>query len=179
LSVRDPIASIVGNIPHRMALAGGWIDQPFVSRHNPSPPDSMVVVSLEPNLWFMDRWLEEVIHFVPIGQRPEGYNPLGIKNLDPEWIRQLGQTGKDCFDAIAAKDIRGLAASMNRCMACWEAILPQTVEHPTIRIDLKRILSYYQQRYAGAMYSGCGGGYAIVASEEPVPGALKVKVKTC
>ncbi len=27
------------------------------------------------------------------------------------------------------------------------------------------------------MYSGCGGGYAIVASEEPVPGALKVKVK--
>jgi hypothetical protein len=125
------------------------------------------------------RWLEEVICFVPIGQRPEGYNPLGIKNLDPQWIGQLGQTGKDCFDAIAAKDIRGLAASMNRCMACWEAILPQTVEHPTVRIDLKRILSYYQQRYAGAMYSGCGGGYAIVASEEPVPGALKVKVKTC
>jgi len=29
------------------------------------------------------------------------------------------------------------------------------------------------------MYSGCGGGYAIIASEEPVPGALKVKVKTC
>jgi hypothetical protein len=49
------IASIIGNIPHRMALAGGWIDQPFVSRHNPSPPGSMVVVALEPNLWFMDR----------------------------------------------------------------------------------------------------------------------------
>jgi hypothetical protein len=68
---------------------------------------------------------------------------------------------------------------MNHSMTCWEAILPQTLQHPTIRIDLKRILGYYQQRYAGAMYSGCGGGYAIVASEEPVPGALKVKVKTC
>jgi hypothetical protein len=257
------IASVIGNIPHRMALAGGWIDQPFISRHNPSPPGSMVVVALEPNLWFMDRcgmasgtrkvalklwggivpdrspaelvrelyqaenqdkvepsgsqdmigllypgvsrldydvefeggyfpahiesncdpriarWLEEVIHFVPVSQRPEGYNPLGIKNLDRQWIRQLGQTGNDCFDAIVTKDIRGLAASMNHCMTCWEAILPQTVRHPTIQIDLKRILSYYQQRYAGAMYSGCGGGYAIVASEEPVPGALKVKVKTC
>jgi len=52
-------------------------------------------------------------------------------------------------------------------------------ETSDIQIDLKRILSYYQRRYAGAMYSGCGGGYAIVASEEPVPGALKVKVKTC
>jgi hypothetical protein len=263
LSPRDSITSVIGNIPHRMALAGGWIDQPFVSRHNPSPPGSMVVVSLEPVLWFMDRcgmasgtrkialklwggtapgrspaelvrelyraenqdkaepsgsqdmigllypgvsrldynmefeggyfpahiesncdpqiarWLEEVIHLVPISQRPEGYNPLGIKNLDPEWIRQLGQTGKDCFDTIVAKDIGGLAASMNHCMECWEAILPNTVKHPTIQIDLKRILSYYQQRYAGAMYSGCGGGYAIVASEEPVPGSLKVKVKTC
>jgi hypothetical protein len=125
------------------------------------------------------RWLEEVIHLVPIGPRPDGYNPLGIKNLDPQWIRQLGQTGKDCFDAIGAKDLRGLAASMNHCMACWEAILPHTVEHPAIQIDLKRILSYYQKRYAGAMYSGCGGGYAIVASEEPVSGALNVKVKTC
>jgi len=263
LSGRNSIASIVGNIPHRMALAGGWIDQPFVSRHNPSPPGSMVVVSLEPNLWLMDRcgmasgtrkvaselwgggvpdrppvelvrelyraenkdkaepsgsqdmigllypgvsrldydagfeggyfpehiesncdrhtarWLEEVIHLVPIGQRPEGYNPLGVKNLDPQWIRQLGQTCKDCFDAIVANDIGGLAASMNHSMRCWEAILPQTMKHPTLQIDLKRILSYYQQRYAGAMYSGCGGGYAIVASEEPVPGALKVKVKTC
>jgi hypothetical protein len=125
------------------------------------------------------RWLEEVIHLVPIGQRPEGYNPLGIKNLDPQWVGQLGQTGRDCFDAIVAKDMGGLAASMNQCMTCWEAILPQTVKHPAIQIDLKRILSYYQRRYGGAMYSGCGGGYVIVACEEPVPGAFQVKVKTC
>jgi hypothetical protein len=257
------VGELIGKIPHRLALAGGWIDQPFVSALNPDPPGSMVVVGLEPDLWFMDRcgmasgtrkvalelwggrvpdrppselvrelyraenqhkaepsgsqdmigllypgvsrldydvgyeggyfpahiesncdpgiacWLEEVLHLVPIGQRPEGYNPLGIKNLDPQWIRQLGQTGKDCFDAIVAKDIGALAASMDHSMRCWEAILPHTVEHPTIQIDLKRILGYYQRRYAGAMYSGCGGGYAIVASEEPVPGALRVRIKTC
>ena len=38
-----------------MALAGGWIDQPFVSQANPEPPGSMVVVSLEPTGRFMDR----------------------------------------------------------------------------------------------------------------------------
>jgi hypothetical protein len=91
----------------------------------------------------------------------------------------LGQTGRDCFDAIVAKDIGGLAASMNDSMRYWEAILPQTLKHPTLQIDLKRILNHYQRRYAGAMYSGCGGGYAIVVSEEPVPGAFKVKIKTC
>lgn len=256
------LTSIISSIPHRMALAGGWIDQPFVSRLNPQPPGSMVVVSLQPVQWFMDRcgmasgtrkvavelwdgrlpnrdraelvrelyhaendgrdepsgsqdmigliypgisrldydythegglfpvqiesncdpevaaWLERVFHMVPVNQRPEGYNPLGVKNLDPAWIRRLGQTGKDCFDAIVARDLQGLGESMNQCMRCWEAILPQTVCHPGLTVDIRGVLSFYQSRYPGAMYSGCGGGYLMVVSEEPVAGSLKVQVRT-
>lgn len=44
-----------GPIPYRFALAGGWIDQPFVSRYDPAPPGSMVVVSIEPDQLFMER----------------------------------------------------------------------------------------------------------------------------
>jgi len=50
-----PVTRVIGRIPYRLALAGGWIDQPFVSRHNPKPPGSMVVVGLEPAFRFMDR----------------------------------------------------------------------------------------------------------------------------
>ncbi len=258
----DDAAAIASRIPRRMALAGGWIDQPFVSRHNPEPPGSMVVVSLEPVLWFMDRcgmagstrriatgiwngslperapadlvrelywaenagkaetsgsqdmvgliypgvsrldydagveggrfpahiestcdphiarWIERVFHLVPINQRPAGYSPLGVRNLAPAWIGELGRTGKDCYDAILDTDLARLGASMNRCMACWEAILPHTVAHPTINLDLKAILAWFQSRYAGAMYSGCGGGYLMVVSSDPVPGSLRVKVRT-
>jgi hypothetical protein len=259
--VRHPIASLIGRIPQRMALAGGWIDQPFVSRLNLEPPGSMVVVQLEPDMRFMDRagmatgtrkiatelwggalpdrdpaaltrelyaaenagkadpsgsqdmigliypgvsrldydfayeggvfpvhiesnrdpavarWLEEIFWFVPVAQRPEGYSPLGIKNLDREWIRRLGCTGKDCFDAIVARDIRGLGRSMNDCMECWEAILPHVVRHASVQVDLGQFLAHFQSRYPGAMYSGCGGGYLFVVSEEPVPGAFRVRVK--
>src|SRR5438067_1659525 len=49
------LSSVIGQIPYRMALAGGWIDQPFISSRNPSPPGSMVVVSLEPNVRYMER----------------------------------------------------------------------------------------------------------------------------
>ena len=49
------ITDIIGKLPYRMAFAGGWIDQPFVSQHNPTPPGSMVVVALEPTCRFMDR----------------------------------------------------------------------------------------------------------------------------
>lgn len=249
-------------IPYRLALAGGWIDQPFVSRHNPDPRGSMVVISLVPDQAFMDRsglatstqttavrlwgealpdrnpavlmrelyneenrgksepsgsqdmagiiypgvsrldydfkveggifpahvksntdpataqWLEKVIWLIPVAPRPEGYNPLETKNLDPLWIRRLGRSGKDCFEAILAKDIMALGASLNECMECWEAILPNTVRHPALEMDLKAILADYQSWYPGAMYSGCGGGYLIVVSEESVPIGLKIKVRT-
>ena len=67
---------------------------------------------------------------------------------------------------------------MNACMECWEAILPQTVRHPALTVDLKGILSFHQSRYQGAMYSGCGGGYLYVVSTEEVPGTMKVRVRT-
>lgn len=248
-------------IPYRMAFAGGWIDQPFVSRLNPSPPGSMVVVALEPEFRFMDRcgmgtstrkvamrlwndrlpegdpaqlvrelyaaenegkaepsgsqdmagilypginrldydyaheggyfpvhvescndaevvrWLEGVIHILPVAPRPEEYSPLGEKRLEPEWIRRLGQSGKDCHEAILRRDARGLGESMNECMRCWEALLPHVVRHPALTVNLMEILREYREKYEGAMYSGCGGGYLYVVSNEAVPGTFKVRIK--
>jgi len=118
-----------------------------------------------------------VIHLLPIAPRPDRYSPLEEKHLDREWIRRLGQSGKDCYAAILAMDARALGASMNECMRCWEAILPCTVRHPAITVDLLGILNCYQSRYPGAMYSGCGGGYLYIVSEEMVPGSLQVQVR--
>jgi hypothetical protein len=253
------VSAIIGRIPNRMALAGGWIDQPFMSRLNPRPPGSMVVVSLQPTFRVMDRsgmatstrkvaaelwpdglpdrdaaqlvrelyraenrdkaepsgsqdmvgliypginrldydytheggifplhiescndgqiarWLERVINMIPIVQRPEVYDPLGRKNLDPQWVQRLGQSGKDCYRAIVECNAEALGASMNQCMLAWEKLLPNVVRHPAV--DLLEILHFYQSRYPGAMYSGCGGGYLYVVSEEPVPGAISVSLR--
>jgi hypothetical protein len=122
-------------------------------------------------------WLERVLHIVPVAARPEGYNPLGVKLLDPDRIRELGQTGKDCYKAILRRDISALGQSMNHCMDCWASLLPHIVTHPTISVDLPAVLKQYQSRYSGAMFSGCGGGYFYVVSDEPIPGALKIKIR--
>jgi hypothetical protein len=257
----SPLAKVIGRIPYRLALAGGWIDQPFVSKLNPTPPGSMVVVSVEPSFWFMERaglatgtrkialevwhgqlpagnpadlvqalydlenkgkaepsgsqdmigliypginrldydfeanggvfpthlesiqdpqivrWLERVIHILPVAPRPEGYSPLGEKRLDRRWIGRLGRSGGDCFEAIRRRDLQALGASFNECMKCWETLLPHVVRHPTISTDLVGLLTAYQKQYPGAMYSGCGGGYLFVASRDAVPGAFQVKVR--
>jgi cytidyltransferase-like protein len=39
-------------VPYRLDLAGGWLDQPFVSRHAPGP---VLTISLEPTVEFHER----------------------------------------------------------------------------------------------------------------------------
>jgi len=255
------LGKVIGGMPFRMAFAGGWIDQPFISVHNPSPPGSMVVVALEPTSRFMNRcgmgtstrqaainlwgnklpdkdpqelmrelyqaenagrddpsgsqdmagiifpgvtrldydinseggyfpahvesnndpaiarWLEDIIFCLPVNQRPDGYYPLDEQNLDPAWIERLGQSGKDCYNAILDMNAEKLGESFNETMRCWETILPHTVRHPSINIDLMELLAYYQSISFGAMYSGCGGGYFYIVSDNPIPGAFKVSVR--
>jgi hypothetical protein len=254
------ITEIIGNFPYRIALAGGWIDQPFVSKFNPKPPGSMVVIGVEPTFPWMDRcgiasstrrialerwgclpkadpeklveelyvaenrgkadpsgsqdmigliypgicrldydikvkggffpchietcndpkiarWIEKVIHVLPVAPRPDGYTPLGVKNLTAGFVQRLSQSGKDCYDAILACDVKALGESMNECMTCWETLMPNIVRHPAIKTDLLGIMRHYQSKYPGAMYSGCGGGYLFVASEKSVPGAFTIQVR--
>ncbi len=256
------LGGLLGFIPHRLQLAGGWIDQPFVSRLNPRPPGAMVVVQIEPDFRPMDRsgfasgtraiamrlwkgriprrpfdelvrelyeaenrgkahpsgsqdmiglvypgvnrldydfaanggvfpthiesltsrrharWLGNVLHLLPVEPRPKGYDPLGVRHLEPKWIARLGASGIDCFEAIRAMDVDALGAALNETMLCWEKLLPRVVAHPLITIDLKAILKAYQRNYPGAMFSGCGGGYLIVASTDEVPGSLRATVRT-
>ena len=255
------ISGIIGGIPYRLALCGGWIDQPFVSERNPSPPGSMTVVAVEPDFRFMDyagmatstrkvaarlwgdrlparppselvrelyaeenrgkaepsgsqdmvglvypgivrmdfdagseggvfpvriescedplviAWLEKSIKILPVSQRPSGYNPLITKNLEPGWIRRLGASGRDCYDAICARDLAGLQGSMTECMLAWEALLPATLAHPLVQVDLLALLAHYRGEYGGAMYSGCGGGYLFIATDRPVPGSFGFRVR--
>lgn len=42
----------INRMPYRIDLAGGWLDQPFVSRHHPG---SVLTVSIEPTIEFNER----------------------------------------------------------------------------------------------------------------------------
>ena len=35
-----------------------------------------------------------VLYLIAVEPRPEGYSPLGVKNLKPEWVARLSQSGK-------------------------------------------------------------------------------------
>ena len=252
---------VIGGIPYRAALAGGWIDQPFVSRLNPTPPGSMVVVGLEPDFYWMDRcgmgtstrrvalrlwgkksrpesllpWFGSCTTLKTTGQsrpiRLAGYgrvsftpasiasimmrrwraaisppmsNRTTIRRWPPGWKiacmfyrstnarwvipRWESKTSTLNGCAVWGKPARIVSTPSSAWICAPWALLQRMYallgDAPApncppslLTVDLVGLMHYYQSRYAGAMYSGCGGGYLYVISDEPVPGALKVHVR--
>ena len=237
--------------PYRVCLAGGWMDQPWVSKIHPG---SVVVAQIWPTIDFNDRsgmatssrkvgielwgdnppigdplrqaqllfgaenppgseyisgsqdhigllvpgisrldyngsywpeniennadadiceWLSDVLHFIPLQPRSEGYNPLLKRNLDPVLVKRLGESGEKCFEAILSKDVKLLGESMKETFMVWHEMLPYTVPDWV----LEEMQTCYFSKYSGAITSGSGGGYIVLPSENRVEGAIKIKVK--
>ena len=237
--------------PYRLCLAGGWIDQPWVSRvHN----GSVVVAQIWPTMDFNDRsglatssrhvaiklwgdrypdgdhelnakmlfgaenppgkayisgsqdhigllypginrlyynggywperidstidkeicdWLSNVLWLVPLEPRPQGYDPLKIMHLEKPLIKELGESGENCWEAILKKDVPGLGKAVKDTFLSWIKILPLTVPDWV----MNEMETKYFPNYAGAITSGSGGGYVIVVSDKMVGNAIRIKIR--
>lgn len=237
--------------PYRVCIAGGWMDQPWVSEIHPG---SVVVAQIWPTLDFNDRsgmatssrkvaqelwngkipegdpirnaqllfgaenppgtkyvsgsqdqiglmvpgikrlyyngsywptriesctdkgicdWFSQVLYLIPLDPRPEGYDPLQVKHLEKSFVKELGESGDQCWESILKMDVRGLGKAMTRSFLAWRKMLPFTVPDGVMR----EMETRYLPNYPGAITSGSGGGYAMVASERDISGAIRIKVK--
>jgi hypothetical protein len=118
-------------------------------------------------------WLSDVLHLVPLEPRPDGYDPLKEIHLEKKFIHELGEAGDNCWEAILKKDIFELGKALTNTLLSWKKILPLTVPDWV----MKEMETKYFPHYPGAITSGSGGGYVIVASENKVEGAIKIKVR--
>jgi cytidyltransferase-like protein len=237
--------------PYRICIAGGWMDQPWVSEVYPG---SVVVVQIRPTIEFNDRagmatssrkialelwggkipegdpirnakllfgaenppgskyvsgsqdqiglmapgisrlyydgkywpsdiktsidpsiceWLSDVLYLIPLEPRPSGYDPISVKNIDKEFVKELGNSGNECWESIINKDIYGLGKAMTKSFLAWKKMLPNTVPD----YIMNEMETKYISNYPGAITSGSGGGYAVVVSERDIEGAIRIKVK--
>ena len=118
-------------------------------------------------------WLSEVLHLIPLAPRPEGYNPLIDKNLSVENVSELAASGDICWQGIKEKDVNKLGEGMKRTFLSWRKILPYTVPDQV----LNEMEAKWLPNFPGAITSGSGGGYVIVASGKAIPGAMKIRIK--
>eukprot|EP00754_Rhynchopus_humris_P005380 Rhum_TRINITY_DN12690_c0_g2::Rhum_TRINITY_DN12690_c0_g2_i1::g.53096::m.53096 len=123
-------------------------------------------------------WLERVLYLVPLPSRPPGYDPLKTKRLTPDNARTIAEGSDLAWRGIKAKDARLLGQGLTRCREGWAALLPETV--PVHSHEWYR--PFVGAPYEGCLFSGAGGGFLLVISEETTPllreRAFKVKVNT-
>lgn len=117
-------------------------------------------------------WLSEVLNLIPLKPRPSGYDPIAVKNLEKKFVRDLAESGEECWESILKKDVNGLGKSMTKSYLAWKKMLPNTVPDNVLE-EMRKYIS----GYPGAITSGSGGGYAVVASEEKIEGAVRIKIR--
>ena len=235
--------------PYRLCIAGGWVDQPWVSGIHPG---SVVVAQILPTIDFYDRagmatssrhvalelwggripdgdpvrnarmlfgaenlpdktyvsgsqdhlgllcpginrlyydggywpakidstvdpevcdWLSSVLYLVPLKPRSPEYDPLTQKNLKPELVKALGESGEQAWKGILRRDVGQLGKAISSSFRIWHEMLPLNIPEWT----WEAVRAY--DRYPGASATGGEGGYVMVASEEPVENALRVSVR--
>ncbi|MGA2092812.1 MAG: adenylyltransferase/cytidyltransferase family protein [Sedimentisphaerales bacterium] len=115
-------------------------------------------------------WLSQKLYLVGLRPRPCDYDPLSEMNLREDWVKKLGESGELCWKSILSRNVAGLGKAMKQSFEMWQMLLPDTVPQ-----WVKKETDKYDC-YPGYITSGCGGGYLMVASDKPVPGAINIQV---
>lgn len=117
-------------------------------------------------------WLESVLHFVEVGPRPDGYDPLVEKNLTVDGARRLADAGFLTWEAIRTQDTIALGRGISQTADAWQELLPNTIPP-----HLRELRQRYGD-YCGTSFSGCGGGYLMVVSETAPENSVRLTVTT-
>lgn len=169
---------------NKLCYAGGrhW-PYKVISLNNPADPQQAA----------MFRWLESVVHIVeiPFVSRPPGYSSQEINYIkDPDvpvatkrtMVRALAEASEAAWDAILAMDSRALGKALSDTMAAWGAMLPYTTD-PYFGKDaakseeLRAFVARYDAPHTkGCLFSGAGGGFLMVISDEHVEGGLRMAI---
>jgi cytidyltransferase-like protein len=118
-------------------------------------------------------WLSEVLWLVKLKPRPDGYDPLKEKHLEKKIVKGLAEAAEQCWKGILAKDVELLGQGLTGTFLTWKKLLPHTVPDDILAIMEKE----YFPVYPGAITSGSGGGYVIVASERKVEKGIKIRIR--
>ena len=101
-------------------------------------------------------------------------------------VKSLSDAAELAWQSIVSRDSAGLGSALTATMGAWAEMLPYTVDPwgPLCGNDedkSKQLRDFWGEYVAGGkrgatgcLFTGAGGGFLMVISEEDIPGALKI-----
>jgi cytidyltransferase-like protein len=119
------------------------------------------------------RWLESHIFLVTLGPRTGDYTVVGNSRVSETGARNLANAAIGCWNAILAKDLASFGRYFRESFEAQVAMFPNMADE-----SIYHAISKYRDAALGWKLSGAGGGgYLILISDKPLPGAITTKIR--
>jgi cytidyltransferase-like protein len=118
-------------------------------------------------------WVESRIALVSLEPRVGSYVVTKETRINAENAKRLADAAENCWRAITARDAAGFGRAVRESFAAQIVMFPNMVND-----SILRAIDEYKDKALGWKLSGAGGGgYIILIAEQPVPNAIRVKIR--
>ena len=118
-------------------------------------------------------WLETHLYLISLGQRVAGFDVFKGKSITLPKVRALARAANGCWNAMQKLDLAEFGRQFRASFEAQVAMFP-AMSNPAIR----KMIRQYEKNALGWKLSGAGGGgYLVLVSATPVPGALQLKIR--
>lgn len=118
-------------------------------------------------------FLEKRLYLLFTGARPGQFEVLAEQHIDAPRAQRLADAAEEAWRMLLARDARGFGRAMSESFEAQIAMFPLMVT-PQIRATIDQ----YKNRVLGWKITGAGGGgYVVLFSEEPIPGAIQPRIR--
>jgi galactokinase/mevalonate kinase-like predicted kinase len=132
-------------------------------------PDRITPLADEATL----RWVENHIYLVALGPRKRGFDVLKGKQITPARVRALATASKHCWQAILTRNAEEFGHWFRASFEAQVALFP-AMSNGGVRTAIRQFTG---QALGWKLAGAGGGGYLILVSREPIPGAIQIKIR--
>lgn len=118
-------------------------------------------------------WLEKNLYLVPLGPREGNFHVRKGARITANRARALSVAADRCWQAILERDKAGFGRWMRASFEAQVGLFP-AMSNATVQAAIRQ----YAGKACGWKLSGAGGGgYLVLVGTEPIPGAIKIRIR--
>jgi cytidyltransferase-like protein len=119
------------------------------------------------------QWLEDRLYMVMLWPRKEGLNLMVNTQINKENVRLLAEAADGCWKAIMEKNFMEFSHFFRDSFEAQVRMFPNMISE-----DIQKVIDSYREEASAWKLAGAGGGgYLILVAENPIPGAMKLKIR--
>jgi cytidyltransferase-like protein len=119
------------------------------------------------------RWLEKHLYLVALGPRKSGFRALRGQRVTPAKVRALAAAADYCWKSLLTRNAEKFGRWFRASFEAQVALFPAMSSN-----EVRFLIRQFAGQALGWKLAGAGGGgYLILFSRKPIPGAMQVKIR--